>query len=298
MLRSIKRIAIGTSMALGASAIAVIPAFAQSSLTGISMGGSQPGDYKVYDANGTNTLLVTPSLLNVQKVLDGNATNPTGNVELAGSSELSTFNFLKNTTLTGTIGGKSLTLSSLTAQDWFGPTLNTAYGADTLATSWFNNFLTKAGKGSLVGTSSAASAFNLFGQLRGFQRTSDPNISYVNQDDSGLIRIGMAGHFDLKAFYSNPTSGFSPFASLLPDGFQASEVVKYTYNGKTDYLYGFSATRTGLTEGSDGQSHSGNYEVTIQGVASTPVPEPSAMLGLAAIGGLFAAAKRKVLKKA
>jgi hypothetical protein len=297
MKQLLKKLAIGASLAVGVTAIATNPAHA-GTLTNVTVGGTAPTNYYVYDVSGNNTVQVPSNLTNVQKVLDGNAASPTGNVELAANSELSSFNFLSNTSLTGSIGGKSLTLSSLTATDWFGTTLNTTYGANTLATKWFNDFLVKAGKGSLVGTSTAASAFGLFGQLRGFQRTSDPNISYVNQDDgTGEIKIGLAGHFDLKAYYSQPSSGFATFAALLPNGFQASEVVKYTYNGQTDFLYSFSATPSGLTAsvGTDTLSHSGNYEVIIPGVPPAKTPEPSVMLGVLGVVGMFAA-QRKLRK--
>ncbi|HEY9799406.1 MAG TPA: NF038130 family PEP-CTERM protein [Leptolyngbyaceae cyanobacterium] len=308
MKEIVQRLVLGASITAGMSAIA-IPAQA-GSLTNVTIGGTAANDYFVYGVQGNNTVLIPSNLTNVQQVLDGNAQSPTGNVELRASSELPNFNFSQNTTLSGTINGEILTLSSLTAIDWFGQSLNTTYGANTLATRWFNDFLVNADKGDLVGTSLATDAFNLFAQLRGFQRTSDPNISYVNQDDTtGFITIGLAGHFDLKAYYANPTSGLSSIVSLLPNGFQASEVVKYTYNGVTDYLYGFRATRSGLTAlvGTDTLSHSGNYEVGFQGIVPSepapptpqpPVqstPEPSVVLGLAGIVG-FVVTKRKSKK--
>lgn len=293
------RVVLGASIVAGVGAIAATPAQA-GSLTNVTISGSATTDYLVYGVQGNNTVAIPKNLTNVQQVLDGNSASPTGNVELAASSELSNFDFSKNTSLTGEIGGKSITLSSLTALDWFGPSLNTSYGANTLATKWFNDFLVNAGKGNLVGTSSAATAFNVFKLLKGFQRTSDPNISYVNQDDTtGIIKIGLAGHYDLKAYYASPTSGFSSIASLLPNGFQASEVVKYTYNGVTDYLYSFKATLSGLTvsNGQDTKSHSGNYEVSFQGIAPKPqivkpTPEPSIVLGLAGVVAVFATQRK------
>lgn len=295
MLQTIKRIAIGASMVVGASAIATAPAMA-GSLTGATIGGSAPSDYYVYDVSGSQTVKVnSPTAADIQNVLGGNASSPTGNVELRASSELSGFDFTKNTTLTGNLGGKSITLSSLTASDWFGASLNTAYGATNLANKWFNDFITKAGYGGFVGSGFAAGMYNSFLGMGGFQASSDPNISYVNQDDNtGLVSIGLAGHYDLKAAYaSNPKYG--AFAAFLPNGFQASEVVKYTYDGKTDYLYSFFATDSKLVAADDGKSHTGNYEVSFQGAK---VPEPSTMLGLMAVGGLFAATKRKSQKTA
>ncbi len=123
---------------------------------------------------------------------------------------------------------------------------------------------------------------------------SDPNISYVNQDDTtGEIKIGLAGHYNLKDYYA-PLLG--SFGNFLKNGFQASEVVKVTYNDKTDFLYSFSATASGLTNssgfGADGKSHSGNYEVSIQGVPPTAVPEPSIILGLLGVAGVFATQRK------
>ncbi|HLO85897.1 MAG TPA: NF038130 family PEP-CTERM protein [Nostocaceae cyanobacterium] len=294
MNQLLKKLAVSTSLAVGVAAIATNPAHA-STLTGITIGGSAPNDYVVYDVNGNNTVVVPSNLANLQKVLGGDATNPTGNVELAASSELASFNFQNNTSISGKFGNKTLTLSSLTAFDWFGAGLNTTYGADTFATKWFNDFLTKAGGANLVGTATANNAFNLFLGLKGFQRTSDPNISYVYKDDpTGDIKIGLAGHFDLQAYYSRPNSGFAPFARLLPRGFQASEVVKYSLDNQSGFLYSFFATPSGLTTniGSDTLSHSGNYEVIIKDPKTgtgtdTKVPEPAMILGLLSVAGVF-----------
>jgi hypothetical protein len=294
MLQNIKRIAISASMVVGASAIATGAASA-ASITNATIGGTAASDYLVYGVSGNNTVVIPNNPTNVQSVLDGNAGSPTGNVELRASSEQSGFDFTKNTTLSGNLGGRSITLSSLTAFDWFGAGLNTAYRENNLANKWFNDFITQAGYGAFVGSGFAASMYNSFLSMGGFQASSDPNISYVNQNDNtGVVSIGLAGHKDLKAAYgSNPN--FGGFATLLPNGFQASEVVKYTYDGKTDYLYSFFATDSGLEALDTVKSHSGNYEVSFQGAS---VPEPSTMLGLMTVGGLFAATKRKSQKTA
>ena len=303
MKNALKKVAIAVSMAASVGAIATAPAQA-GSLTNATIGGSAASDYLVYDVEGNSTKMVANTSANVQKVLDGNAAKPTGNVELRATSELSGFDFSKNTTLTGDIGGKSLTLSSLTATDWFGTSLNKTYGAQTFATKWFNEFLTKAGQASLVGNQAGAAAFNTFVAIKGFERSSDPNISYVNQNDNtGLIDIGLAGHLDLKNYYTQVNTQYAAFAQYLPNAFQASEVVKYTYNGATDFLYSFSATSSGLTNsvgaGADGKSHSGNYAVSIKGVPAQKVPEPSALLGLLGVAGVFASQRKfNNLKKA
>ncbi|GAX36967.1 NF038130 family PEP-CTERM protein [Nodularia sp. NIES-3585] len=302
MKRTFQTLMIGAAMAVGVSAIAASPAQA-GSLTNATIGGTKPSDYYVYDSNGKNTFQVPNTPANVQKVLDGNASNPTGNIELAASSETLAFDFSKNTTLTGQIGGKDITLSSLTFTDWFstGSGAITSYGANNFANTWFNKFYDAGG---LAGRESAIKiqlgipniiptpssffreqAFNAFFNIGGFQRTSDPNISYVNQDNiSGEIKIGLAGHYDLKAYY---LSLLTPFGQFLNDGFQASEVVKYSYEGNTGFLYSFQATKSGLTSLHLLNDHSGNYEVTIAGVPPTSVPEPSVVLGILSVAGMF-----------
>ncbi|MEH2433616.1 MAG: NF038130 family PEP-CTERM protein [Nostoc sp.] len=287
MKMTFQKLLIGASIAVGVSAFATVPAQA-GTLTGATIGGTAASDYLVYDSNAKNTFSVANTSENVQKVLSGNAASPTGNVELAASSEQAGFDFTKNTTLAGTIGGKTLTLSSLTSDDWFGVgQTTTTYGLNNLANTWFNQALNS---NSTISTLLAASGytqqtlFNSFLTNGGFQRFSDPNISYVNQDDTnGLISIGLAGHLN-----AAPLLGLSSSVFKL----QASEIVKYTYDGKTDYLYSFKATNSGLLELSDGISHSGNYEVTIKGVPPAAVPEPSVMLGLLGVAGVFATQRK------
>ncbi|WP_323198938.1 NF038130 family PEP-CTERM protein [Nostoc sp. UHCC 0251] len=283
-----QKLVIGASMAIGVSALATVPAQA-GTLAGATIGGTAASDYLVYDSNATNTFTVANTSENVQKVLSGNAASPTGNVELAASSEQASFDFSKNTTLTGTIGGKTLTLSSLTSDDWFGVgQTTTTYGLNNLANTWFNQVLSSNSITSpLLGAFgyTQQTLFNSFLTKGGFQRFSDPNISYVNQDDtSGLISIGLAGHFDAAPLLGLPSNPLFPL--------QASEIVKYTYDGKTDYLYSFKATKSGLVEISDKISHSGNYEVTIKGVPPAAVPEPSVILGLLGIAGVFATQRK------
>ena len=288
----LKSLSAGALSLASLGAIATAPVSA-ASLTDAAIGGTASSDYYVYDVNaaGTNTTLVTSNLANVQKVLDGNANSPTGNVELAASSEQTNFDFTKNTTLEGKIGGKSLVLSSLTSTDWFSTGLgasSTAYGANNLANRWFNDLLNAAGQ-SNVNAPTKAFAYNQFLLIKGFERTSDPNISYVNQDDTtGLISIGLAGHLNLVDAYKLGAN--SQIAAFLGSSLQASEVVKYTYdNNQTGYLYSFKATNSGLVSDDGTNSHNGNYEVTFQGTPGTrSVPVPAAFVGIAIAGAIGA----------
>lgn len=300
MKSAVKKLLVATSVAAGMGGIFSAPAFADS-LNNAKIGGSAPTDYYVYDSDGTNTSNnKNKTLENVQKALGGNAKNPGGNIELAADSEKDGFDFSKNTTLMGQIGGQDITLSSLTLDDW----LSKDSSGRSLGKRWFNDALTANGFGMLANTPLYEQAFSMFGSQGGFQRFSDPNISYVNQNDSsGLISIGLAGHFDATDLLMNSLDSFEQFVvnqfrdpNKIGTPIQASEIVKVNYNGVTDYLYSFTATNSGLIEASDGESHNGNYEVTLAGVPSASVPEPSIMLGLLTVAGMFVSQRR--VKKA
>lgn len=212
-----------------------------------------------------------PTAPNLAAALSG-----AGNVELNKIGGLLT-PLTPVTTLTGTFGpgGPAITLSSLVLSDW---TAN----SNALASAYIMDAATAASlsltPGDLTNALNAFYNFNLGPVLRPWMLVSDPNISYVN-NDGGVIHIGLDGLIDASAFLN----ALDPAA---PDqGAQVSEVVKVTYNGVTDYLYGFHATPTGYST-TDGQSYTGNYEVTI--------PEPTTLwlfgIGLA---GLVARGRRR-----
>jgi hypothetical protein len=311
---------IGASVVVGMSAAITLPATA-AGLTGATISGN---DYYLYDVNGSQTYLNQSASLD--SILQGNSSTPGGNIELFASSEnqsgLAAFMSGQTTSISGTVGGQNLTLSSLNANDWFwdGSKINTSYGANNLANRWFGEFWDKGATETvktngvsvqktvtfntpwglktqninvaLNAAQARAFAFDQFNSIGGFARSSDPNISYVYEDNND-IKIGLAGHYDLKAFYTQD-SQYAWLAPYLVDGFQASEVLKYSYGDTTDYLYSFNATRSGLLE-TDGWSHNGNYEVKIAGaVQSKDVPEP--ITGLIAAAGLGGAAMRRMKK--
>lgn len=293
-----EQLLIGASVAVGMSAAITLPATA-AGLTGATISGN---DFLKYDVNGSQTYVNQSASLD--SILQGNSSKPGGNIELFSSSEkqsgFAAFMSGQTTSISGTVGGQNLTLSSLNAKDWFwdGSKLNMSYGASTFANKWFNDFYSNA----VIAPSplfTQEKAFNQFSQIGGFLASSDPNISYVDQVANGDIKIGLAGHYDLKAFYQNQAKlqnnwQLGVFSTLIKDGFQASEVLKYTYGDKTDYLYSFNATRSGLLE-TDGWSHNGNYEVKIAGVVkSQEVPEP--ITGLIVAAGLGGAAMRRMKK--
>ncbi|MEA5522042.1 NF038130 family PEP-CTERM protein [Limnoraphis robusta] len=288
----INKFVVGASVVVGMSAV-VAPAQAAFQING--------SDYILYNSNNTNTY-AAPSA-DVNELLMGDSKNPGGNIELFASSENPSSSWKEATSIEGSYKGKDLTISSLTDTDWFGADLNTSYGEDNFANTYFNAFFDAAVKSSVksmlttIGqlSSTKANLYNVFLGNNLFQASSDPNISYITDNGSDLM-LGLAGHMNLKTQYSSKLQGF---ADYLNDNFQFSEAVKVNYGGVEQLLFGTVATATGLKEVSDGVSHNGNYEVSLQGVIEKPpaaVPEPSTMLGLMAVGGLFAAAKRNSKK--
>jgi hypothetical protein len=313
MVNVIKPFLIGISVCAGMGAIASSPAFA-GSLTNPSLSGT--ASYLTYDADQTNTFKVDNTPANLAKVLGGSINSPTGNVELFSNSETLTnaafATYTGVSSLTGKIGGRDITLSSLTMADWLSPV-----GSKTLGQAWFDEMLTANGFSAFVGSANGSLLFNVFSQFGGFQRFSDPNVAYVNQDDTtGLISIGLAGHLNatplflrsIDAFLASNASSQSKtlVRNLRPvlaaKVLQASELIKYTYNNtQTGYLYSFKGVSSGLVERGDGVSHNATYEVALQGIAPEPpqqsVPEPSLLVGLVGLGG-FLANKRKQAKQA
>ncbi|MCT7971662.1 NF038130 family PEP-CTERM protein [Laspinema olomoucense] len=294
----INKLALATSVAVGMTAIGSAPAFA-GTLTNPQFGGSAASDYLSYCSNGTSTFAGPTCTQSLSTILSGNSSAPGGNIELAKSSEKAEFDFTKNTTLTGKIGGKDIVISSLTQADWESDMDN---NGKSLLSEWLDAAFA-ANQVTISNNTIKAAVETAFKNNNGRQRFSDPNISYVNQNDTtGEISIGLAGHLNassiLKAAMGSTTMFGVRLANLIPANIRASELVKVIYNnGPAKYLYSFAATASGqvnnLGVGADGISHNGNYEVTL-----ASVPEPSTMLALMAVGGLFATAKRKGVKNA
>lgn len=271
-------LAIGTSFLTG---MIMAPAMA----VGISAPEVNGGSFILYNSNGTNTF-ADPGA-DLSEILSGEASSPTGNIELFSTSESGGFSDPGPVTLSGTLNGTSILLSSLTADDWL---------KGGFAQQWFEEFLDQAlnttgqNTRSLLGDSFL---YNAFVNNGGREIFSDPNISYVNQADTGLVTIGLAGHFDA---FNRVTSQIPQLIPFLNPSFQASEIVKVVYdNGPAQYLYSFTATQSGLSELVDGVSHSGNYEVSFLGNVpeSEAVPEPAAAAALGLVGLAGIALRRK-----
>lgn len=254
----------------GAGAIAVAPAAADTYST--------TGDINVFDSNGSQTFLADPGY-DLGDILNGDASAPGGNVELNDGSAGANLFAPANTLTANLDSGRQVTFSSLTNDDWF--------GSGNLAQTWFAEALTVYGTeirqraaAAFGGPVDDNTIFGAFAQQGGFARLSDPNIAYINESNAG-VTFGLAAHSD------------AGNVNNLLAGLYASEVVKVTLDGETQYYYSFAQpTASGQYSVDDGFSHAGNYEFFIEdGVES--VPEPSSILGLVAVGGIVAAKRKR-----
>ncbi|BAZ50491.1 hypothetical protein NIES4103_31070 [Nostoc sp. NIES-4103] len=168
----------------------------------------------------------------------------------------------------------------------------------------------------------------------GFNASGDPNIGDVayNQQ-TGDLKIDLVGHIDVTSGYvdtrktivvnkktiPNPNYlGLSPdfarnstgnaildlvvytlakTAFLQNKPLQISEIAKVTFNNEVSYAYSFAAIDSGAIAGDRNKTvtdHTGIYTWT-KNYKTASVPEPSALLGLMAVGGLVVG-RRKVRK--
>ncbi|MEQ6341802.1 MAG: NF038130 family PEP-CTERM protein [Gammaproteobacteria bacterium] len=230
------------------------------------------GTHIVWGVVAPNTLApVSSTPASIATALTGNAADPTGNVELSKFGG-------PVTTLSGDIAGNPIVLSSLVLSDW-------TVGGNALATQYIQDAAMAAFGAPLNAVQFATALTNFYnlnvGGHKPWQLVSDPNISYV-YGDSSSVYIGLAGLLDASPFLT-AISGIP-----LPSGKQASEVVKVTYNGITDYRYGFSATPSGYhtTAFPLDQSYTGNYQVPLPGIL---------WLFGAGLAGLLASRRRPLL---
>ncbi|USR92770.1 NF038130 family PEP-CTERM protein [Phormidium yuhuli AB48] len=275
---------IGSSF-IGITVLAGSPAMA-GSLTNISL----TGQALFYEQVGSSTVRTDNPDLAV--LLQGDINNPGGHIELSGTDRHSgAANFRSATTLSGTLNGEAISVSSLTQADWL-----TSYGGyNTFAQKWLTEAWDVPGFSSFIGQKVPAlagidhiSSLNSsqwsgvvlgFVTLAAFQndgasRFSDPNVNYVRLENNGDVAVGLAGHLNHST------------------GLNMSEVVRVDYGGQTHFLYQMGqALESGLVndqgQGADGVSHTGLYHLTIPGNRpGEPIPEPSTVLGLLSIAGL------------
>ncbi|WP_413163960.1 NF038130 family PEP-CTERM protein [Capilliphycus salinus ALCB114379] len=285
----LNKFVVGASVVVGMSAV-VAPA--QAAVLG--MNGS---DYKTY-THDINNLWVGGEGAAIDALTDGDLTT---NVELNYTGESDD----KNVGFTAVAGDYTVNVSSvtdaefLTFQDKWVADLMDAYAP--LKAVW-------GGLSSNVQTI----AKNMFTGVVG---SGDVNVAEFSLDETGAISMQTMGFFDLKprvnmmigAALSNQMTAMLFGAELNAlsgalgqiDALQISEIAKVTINGQSEYVYGFNATNSGFVALDDvaGKSYSGVYAWSKAGQPPVAaVPEPSTMLGLMAVGGLFAAAKRKANK--
>ena len=248
------------------------------------------GDVTVFDSNGTQTFLA-PSA-DLSRILSGSAATPGGNVELNDGAASANLNAPANTLTAYLNSGREVTFSSLTNSDWFGSgnlaqrwfsEAMDVYG--TTITTRFKTYLVGQGLSAQRASLAASDSNNIFATFSGaggFARLSDPNIAYVSESNAG-VTFGLAGHSDAGNVHS------------LLSGLYASEVVKVSLNGQTNYYYSFAQpTHSGQISKEDGASHAGNYEFFIADPQHPEsVPEPATLFGLLALGVGAATIKRK-----
>lgn len=284
---------LGMLCLLGSSTLLIQPTVAaSSSLTGATIGGFNP-DFDLICATGApqNSLSICSGGETLADVLVGNSTTPGGNVELQANSETNNppFNFATDfTTLEGTINGNSFFARSLIASDW----------TSTFTQAWLTQAFSENGLNISLFPGGAAGAEVAFRANNGPQRFSDPNISYVFEDN-GFLNVGLAGLLNARdLLVASLPPAFAPF---VPPVVQVSELVYIEYRDIAGIFYSFDPTNAGQSA-NDGNiacpggapsgvndslakcSYSGNYQIT------EPVPEPLTLLGASAaigFGGLF-----------
>lgn len=288
MLQTAKRLAIGVSAIVGVSAIAIGPASA------FTFSGT---NYRTYTGGNSGSFVAGDSAAAINALTDG---DPTSNVELWYTNE----NPTAYTSFSTVVGGKNVTVSNITKADWAGG----------LADMWLTDLLAANSEvntawNAQTAQNRAAAVLSL--RTNGLPSSNDPNIGGFRFDGStGNLSLDIVGHFDLRSrLTSTNTAQRYSTGNLVWDtilrstvgGFtnplQMSEIARVVVDNEVHYAYSFLATNTGITASDDRESYNGLYTWTkkIADPVTPPpadVPEPSALLGLAAVGGLFAA-KRK-----
>ncbi len=288
-----KKLFIGASLAAGLSAVAGTPAQA---LDITFHGAENIQSYTHQDGNlwvGANSNYLT----------DGDLTT---NVELWFDGE----DVLDNVGFTATAGTHTVSVESVTAADW------AEYG-----TKWLGDLFANYAPLNNVWLQLDSTVQNMAIGAFTTMGSGDPNIAEFNLDETGAVDIKMAGWYDLntkldpmiaaaKSSVQAQLSSSNPIIKVaaqvmlqnigLLEGaldeigvLQMSEIAKVTINGEVHYAYSFNAVDSGFVAKDDDKSYSGIYSWNHAGIPVESVPEPSTMLGLMAVGGLFAAAKRK-----
>ncbi len=255
--------------------------------------GYNTSGYVVYAETTPGELAVTPNSTMLLNALGGDSSHAGGNVELYTASDSATnvaFKDADHVLLELNMSGTMVTLSSLNGHDWFdtpGGNYDTTFGANNLANRWFNDFADELKNHTPLVIGNEQALFESYRDNGGFQRVSDPNVSYVEVNGQQIL-VGLGGFIDIHdqavaliaAATGQPLAAVDPFVS---NGIQSSEVV--LINGVASY--GFSATPSGVRLNDGVDSYNGNYEVT-----NVAVPEPSSAI-LLGLGSLSLLLRRK-----
>ncbi len=243
-------------------------AFGPASSTNISDISISGGSYTVYEQTTPPTptalglLTLAPSdIANVKSVLMNSPSIP-GNVQLGTPLPTPTITTMTVNFTNGTVAS----LSNLLLSDW-------TDNSDALVHSYITAAGNSVGKTLTTSQLDAATTYFLTHEgvpgsgINVWQLASNPSIATIKLVN-GQIIVGQDGLL-------NPGNYLTHLLGVTaPTNAQASEVVKVTYNGNSQYQYSFSATPTGYAT-ADG-SYNGRYQV--------PEPTTLLMLGLGFIG--------------
>jgi len=267
MTRLLKKLLASASVIAGMSGVFGTPAMAATMTTA-----TVDGPHLIYGINADgNTDHTTDT-----SAFD--ALNTHGaNVELSGTRAHNKAVDMNNaTTLTTEFDdGSTLVFSSLTNDNWLGAA--TKEGYDSFLQQWFYEAWESSESGlaswlsnvPVPGMTNKVTAFNIFQYYEWFERFSDPNVESVTKNGDS-VSFDLSGHLDYEDQYG---------------WLKISEVVMV--NDKIFYAFG-DAVSSGVSDVDEQGSHDGIY--TFQ------IPEPSAVLGIIAIGGMVAATKRRAQK--
>ena len=246
-------ISIGTCIAL------LMPFGAQATaITNIAISGT--GSYTIYELPNPPVvgpqileLVTPPTLAAVNDILKDNTR--VGNVQLGKPSEPSLEKFLTVTFA----GGTQAIFSNLLKTDW-------TDNGDALIKSYITAAAQSVGK--TLDSTQMGNAVTKF--LTVWELASDPSIAKIDLVN-GRIVVGQDGLLNPADYLTNL------LGVTAPPNSQASEAVKVTYAGSTQYLYSFSASRTGYST-ADTVSYTGRY------IAQTPEPTTLLLLSVGFMG--------------
>ncbi|MFN6564442.1 MAG: NF038130 family PEP-CTERM protein [Nostoc sp. ChiSLP01] len=334
-----QKLVIGTSMAIGVSALATAPAHA------VSFDFNNTAEINTYTGGSNGTFIRGNAQGGTNAAIKALTDNdPTSNVELWYSSETPG----SNVGFTAKQGNYSATVSSVTADDW-----------NSFGSQWVGDLLNAYTPFKSVWNGFSVSTQSLITSSFSSLGIGDPNIGGFQFGQNGGVELKLVGHLDVKtklsdtlkdklnAAYTTPVkllfgnkditqvsvsdvnakisslkllpatstiqtqiAQLTTFKDLLnfqatlnayQGGIGVSEIAKVATGGKTYYAYSFNPTVSGITASDDRLSYSAYYTWKTPGyTAPTPpsssVPEPSVILGLLGVAGVFTT--RRQLKKA